>query len=192
MGAAEKIYLTPQAFIEFERKSFIKHEYLDGKIFDMSGASILHNTISINLTTTVSNKLKGKNCRPFGSDLRIHIPINSLFTYPDLSIVCDEIETTDDNFDTVTNPTVIFEILSASTRDYDLGKKFMLYRQIPSLKHYVMIDSEEVRVIIYSRNIDETWILKEMTDINAVFKISAIAISLDLQTIYEKVTFKTI
>ena len=191
MRAAEKIYLTPKAFLEFERESYIKHEYLDGETFVMSSASIPHNIIFSNIFGDVINKLKGKKCRPFGSDLRIHIPINSLFTYPDLSIVCDKIETTDDKFDTVTNPTVIFEILSASTRDYDLGKKFMLYRQIPSLKHYIMIDSEEVRVIIYTRKADETWILKEMTNINAVFEIFTVDISLDLETIYENVTFKT-
>ena len=191
MRAAEKIYLTPKAFLEFERESYIKHEYLNGEVFVMSKSSIPHNIIFSNIFGDVINKLKGKKCRPFGSDLRIHIPINSLFTYPDLSIVCDKIETTDDKFDTVTNPTVIFEILSASTRDYDLGKKFMLYRQIPSLKHYIMIDSEEVRVIIYTRKADETWILKEMTNINAVFEIFTVDISLDLETIYENVTFKT-
>lgn len=191
MRAAEKIYLTPKAFLEFERESYIKHEYLNGEVFVMSESSIPHNIIFSNIFGDVINKLKGKKCRPFGSDLRIHIPINSLFTYPDLSIVCDKIETTDDKFDTVTNPTVIFEILSASTRDYDLGKKFMLYRQIPSLKHYIMIDSEEVRVIIYTRKADETWILKEMTNINAVFEIFTVDISLDLETIYENVTFKT-
>lgn len=187
MGAIEKIYYTPENFLEFERQSDSKHEYFGGEIFSMSGASLPHNFIAINCSTSLSNQLKGKKCRPFGSDLRIHIPVNSLFTYPDISVVCGEIETTDDKFDTITNPTVLFEILSPSTRDYDLGKKFMLYRQIASLRHYVTIDSEEVRVILFSKNEDNTWILKEMTNIDEVFEITTIDVTLDLRTIYENV-----
>ena len=190
MGAAEKICLSPTDFLEFERESETKHEYFEGQIYDMSGASLKHNVISINTISNLSNKLKGKKCRPFGSDLRIHIPINSLFTYPDISIICDDIKTTDDKFDTVTNPTVIIEILSASTRNYDLGKKFLLYRQIESLQHYIMIDSEEVRVMMYSKNADETWTFEEHINVDHHINIKTIETCLQIADIYETIDFK--
>ena len=189
MGAVEKIYLSQSDYLEFERNADTKHEYFQGEIFDMSGASLKHNIISTNTTITLGNSLKGKKCRPFGSDLRIHIPLNTLFTYPDITVICDEIQTTDDKFDTITNPTVIIEILSASTRNYDLGKKFMLYRQIKSLKHYIMIDSEEVRVMMYSKNNDETWIFKEYTHVDHQLHIKAIATTLKIEDIYDTIDF---
>jgi Uma2 family endonuclease len=99
-------------------------------------------------------KLKGKNGRRFGSDLRIHIPLNSLYTYPDISIIYGKIETTDDKFDSATKPSVIFEILSASTRNYDKGEKFTLYRDIESLQEYIVIDSEKISVEKHKRNTD--------------------------------------
>jgi Uma2 family endonuclease len=90
--------------------------------------------------------LKGKPCKPFGSDLRIHIPENTLFTYPDISIICNEIKTSPVDLDTAILPTVIIEILSSSTRNYDHGGKFKLYRDIPSLKEFILIDSESIGV----------------------------------------------
>ena len=90
----------------------------------------------------LSARLYGTNSKPFDSDLRIHIPQNSLYAYPNFSIVCGKIETLDSNFDTITNPAVIIEILSSSNRDYDKGSKFKLYRDIPALMEYNLIDSE--------------------------------------------------
>ena len=124
MGAAELKYTIAADYLNAERLALDKHEYFQGEIFAMSGASIPHNRIFSNTFGDICFKLRGKKCEPFGSDLRIHIPKNSLFTYPDISIICGEIETTDDKFDTITNPSVIIEILSPSTRDYDIGKKF--------------------------------------------------------------------
>ncbi len=190
MGAVEKIYLSPADFLEFERASDTKHEYYQGEVFDMSGASLKHNILFSNIFSGLTTALKGKECRPFGSDLRVHIPINTLYTYPDISVVCGKVETTDDSFDTITNPTVIIEILSASTRNYDLGKKFLLYRQIPSLKNYIMIDSEEVRVLMYTRNDNQTWIFEEHTNLENILTINAIGTVLEIKNIYETVDFK--
>lgn len=137
MAIEENNFITELEYLDAERVSFEKHEYYKGEIFAMSGASIPHNKIFSNLFGTLYSKSKGKPCQPYGSDLRIHIPLNSLYTYPDLSIICGEPETTDENFDSVINPTVIFEILSKSTRNYDLGQKFELYRQITTLREYI-------------------------------------------------------
>ena len=184
MGAPELKYVTAAEYLETERLALEKHEFFKGEVFAMSGASIVHNRIFKNTFGDIAFRLKGKKCEPFGSDLRIHIPKNTLFTYPDISIVCGEIETTDEKFDTVTNPSVIFEILSASTRNYDIGKKFMLYREIDSLKEYFLIDSENVLVIKYFRNLDNSWLMTEYKNVDSSFLISTIDLEINLKDIY--------
>lgn len=189
MGQAEKIYITEQEYIESERLSDVKHEYFQGEIFAMSGASIPHIEISMNISVDLATKLKGKKCRPYGSDMRMNIPENTLYTYPDLSVYCDEVETLDDNKDTAKKPTVIFEILSKSTRNYDQGEKFALYRQIPTLKEYILIDSEQIKVILNSKNENSSWNLTEFTSINDIFEIKSLAVDIRLVDIYEDVIF---
>ena len=184
MGVAELKYITPEDYLLNERLALEKHEYFQGEIFAISGASIPHNRIFSNTFGDISFKLKGKECEPFGSDLRIHIPKNSLFTYPDISIICGEIETTDDKFDTVTNPSVIIEILSPSTRDYDIGKKFYLYRDIESLKEYLLIDSEKITVEKYIRNIDNSWLLTAYKSIEDSFSIETVGLEMKLSDVY--------
>jgi Uma2 family endonuclease len=188
MGAVELKYCTEQEYLDIERIALDKHEYYKGEVFAMSGASIKHNIIFSNSFGNLVSKLNGKNCKPFGSDLRVHIPKQTLYTYPDISIICGEIETTDDKFDTVTNPSVIIEILSESTRNYDKGNKFTLYRNIASLKEYILIDSESIMVEKFIKNADNSWQLTEYKSLNESFKIETVAIEMDLETIYNGVT----
>lgn len=192
MGAPDFKYISDLVYLENERLAADKHEFFRGEVFAMSGASIPHNKISINCIRELSYNLKGKKCQPFGSDLRIHIPKNTLYTYPDISIVCGEIESTDDKFDTVTNPSVLIEILSASTRNYDIGKKFALYREIESLQEYITIDSEKYLVTKCLRNADNSWLLTEYKTIDASFLITAVAMELKLIDIYLGVDFTTL
>ncbi len=185
MGQAEKALISKEDYLFYERKAELKHEYFQGEIFAMSGASFKHNTIFKNTYLEVGTKLKGKKCQPFGSDLRIHIPENSLFTYPDISVICGEIESTDDKFDTATNPKVIFEILSPSTKNYDKGGKFSLYRQIQTLEDYILIDSESIMVEKFSKNSDGSWTLHEFKNLNNSFEIKSIEVVLVLSDLYE-------
>nr|WP_315199468.1 Uma2 family endonuclease [uncultured Flavobacterium sp.] len=185
MGLPEVQYISEKEYLDAERLALEKHEYYKGEVFAMGGASIAHNKIAINCTVDISNKLKGKKCQPFGSDLRIHIPKNTLFTYPDISIICGDIETTDDKFDTITNPSVIIEILSPSTRNYDKGEKFTLYREIDSLQEYILIDSERILVEKFIRNSDNSWQLTEYKSIEQSFSIATVAIEMQLLDIYE-------
>jgi Uma2 family endonuclease len=187
MGVPETKYISEKEYLETERSALDKHEYHKGEIFAMSGASIAHNRISINCTLDIGNKLKGQNCQPYGSDLRIHIPKNTLYTYPDISIICGEVETTDDKFDTITNPSVIIEILSSSTRNYDKGEKFTLYREIDSLQEYILIDSERIMVEKFIRNPDNSWQLTEYKTIEKSFTITTLTIEMQLAAIYEGV-----
>ncbi len=118
--------ISIEEYLEMENASTEKHEYYKGEIFAISAAKVPHNTISANLSGILYDKLKGKKCKPYGSDQRIHIPSNTLFTYPDISIICGEIKTLNDDEYNVLNPTVIIEVLSKSTRNYDYGDKFKL------------------------------------------------------------------
>ena len=182
-------YVSQETYLETERGALEKHEYYQGEIFAMSGASAKHNRIFTNLFGELSYKLKGKGCVPYGSDLRIHIPKNTLYTYPDISIICGEMELTDDKFDTATNPSVIIELLSHSTRNYDKGEKFTLYRDIHSLQEYILIDTEKIYVEKHIRNADNSWQLTDYKSIENSFTISTIQLSFLLMDIYEGISF---
>ncbi len=182
-------FISAKEYLEQERKATEKHEYYQGEIFAMSGASLEHVIISRNIMIELGNKLKGKPCQPFGNDLRIHIPPNTLFTYPDLSIICGNPELTDDKFGTAVNPSVIIEILSSSTRNYDMGIKFKLYRDIPTLKEYILIDSENVYVEKHTRLADNNWLLTEIKNSNELLKIESVQVAVAVSDIYEGISF---
>ncbi len=182
-------FISPQQYLETERTAPDKHEYYKGEVFAMSGASLEHNIISRNIMVWLGGKLKGGGCQPFGSDLRIHIPLNTLFTYPDLTIFCDKPLLTENSFDSATNPSVIVEILSPSTRNYDMGIKFMLYRDIESLKEYILIDSETVYIQKHLRQQDNSWVLTEIKDIRESLYIHTIEHTIPLTEIYEGISF---
>lgn len=190
MGLPEIKHITEKEYLDAERLATVKHEYYKGEVFAMGGASFSHAKISMNCSVDLGNKLDGKDCQPYGNDVRIHIPKNSLYTYPDLTIICGEIAETDDHFDTATNPSVIFEILSPSTKNYDKGGKFTLYRNINTLKEYILIDSECISVEKFTKNQDNTWTFEEYTSIENSFPISTVSIEMQLSKIYKGVKFK--
>jgi len=183
--AYNKMKFTIEEYLAREEQSDIKHEYYQGEVFAMSGASMPHNIIHSNLFGSIANFLKGKSCRPFGSDLRVHIPTNTLFTYPDITIVCDKIETRNNDQYNLLNPAVIIEILSRTTRDYDRGTKFNLYRAIPSLKEYILVDSEAIKIEAFYINPNKHWELQEYRQQEALLHIQTIGYSLPLADIYE-------
>ena len=182
-------YISAEDYLQAEREAVEKHEYYQGEIFAMSGASVKHNRIFSNFFGDIAYKLKGKGCQPYSSDLRIHIPENTLYTYPDVSIICGEPELTDDHFDTVTNPSVIVEILSLSTRNYDRFSKFNLYRDIKSLHTYILIDSLSYSIELHTRNEDNTWQLQDLKSLDDILILKTLQIEILLKDIYEGVTF---
>jgi len=183
-------YISPEEYLARERVSPTKNEYFDGEIFAMSGASIKHNIIFGNLFVILGNALKGKPCMPFGSDFRVHVQENGLYTYPDISIVCQDAEVIDDEYkDNLLNPSVLIEILSKSTRDYDKGRKFFLYKSIPTLKEYILIDSLNILVKIFRRNDDNSWTLTEYTKESDSFNILAFDLTVRMNDVYEKLKF---
>lgn len=182
-------YVSVADYLTMERSSLEKHEYYRGEVFAMSGASWNHNVIARNVNTIVLPILKGKSCSMYGSDLRIHIPENTLYTYPDFSIICGAPETTDEEKDTVIKPVAIIEILSPTTKSYDRGDKFNLYRQISILQEYILIDSETVSVEHFVKQSVNEWILTEIKDISKSFNIQTVDIPVTLQELYIDIKF---
>ena len=176
---------TIQEYLEMERESVTKHEFYKGEIFAMAGASPRHNIISVNVLAALSINLRGKGCRPYSSDMRIHVPENTLFTYPDISIICGEVITSNEDEDTAAQPTVIIEILSPSTRNYDRGEKFMLYRAISALKEYILIDSESIHIEHFAINKQGLWQLKEHNSLNEKIVMETLGVKLLLEEIYD-------
>jgi Uma2 family endonuclease len=193
-----KSKFTEEEYLQMERQAEEKHEYYKGEIFRMeghgdllamSGAGDNHNEIFSNLFIAVGNQLKGKNCRPYGPDMRMHIPENTLYTYPDISIYCkNPVDGPAD--DIATNPTVIIEILSPSTRNYDMGGKFDLYRDIPALKEYILVDTRAIRVYVFRINESKHWELEEYKSIIETLQIRVVQIAIPLAEIYEGTKFE--
>ncbi len=191
MSAAEKRELiTESKYLEEERRASYKSEFYKGEVFAKAGASRAHNVIVVNFTNFIATKLKGKGCRPYSNDMRLHVPLTTLYTYPDIVVTCGKEEFLDTQFDTLLNPVFIIEVLSPSTADYDLGKKFMLYRSIPTLKEFWAISSYEYRIQKYVRNFkDNSWVLSETMNINDSLTIENLSLTISLSEIYDEVSF---
>lgn len=183
-------YISPEEYLELEQAATEKHEYYRGEIFAMSGASLKHNRLFSNVFIGIGTQLKGKDCQPYGSDLRIHIPKNTLYTYPDISIICGNPDLTDEKFDIATNPSVIIELLSKSTRNYDRIEKFSLYRDIDSLQEYILIDTEKVHVEKHLRHKNNSWQLVDYKSLDNSFVIETVLVTLLLKDIYEGISFQ--
>ena len=182
-------YISVEDYLLKEEEAEVKHEYYQGEMFAMAGGTISHNRICSNVIGELHAFLKEKDCEIFPSDQRIHCPANSFFTYPDASIVCDEIERLEKRNDTITNPVVIIEVLSKRTKNYDRGDKFKLYRSIPTLKEYILISSLEVSVERYTKQANDFWYFRESASAEDNLEIETIGFSCLIKTLYHNVTF---
>jgi Uma2 family endonuclease len=180
---------TEEEYLELERKAEYKSEFFAGEIFAMAGTTNPHNIITVNLLIWLGTKFKGKGCRPYGSDMRVYTPINSLYAYPDISVVCGEKKFLDNEFDTLLNPVFICEVLSKSTADYDTGGKFMRYRSIESLKEYWVISSLECRLQKFVKQTNGSWLLTETTNVNDTVLIESLGEEVPLSEVYFEVDF---
>lgn len=187
MGQPARRSYSLENYYSVEYGSDIKHEYYDGEIFAMAGASTPHNRISGSLIVALGTALRGSSCEPFTSDQRVTTP-SGLYTYPDASVFCDEVETAGYPPHSATNPVALFEILSKSTRDYDRGAKFDLYASIPSLRYYVLIEQTEMRVEVRTRDEGE-WTTTVLTEPDDFLTLPAINFRAPLREIYERVQF---
>jgi Uma2 family endonuclease len=177
-------FITPAQYLEMERASEFRSEYFQGYVQAMSGASLKHNIIDRNLIYSLANFLKGKDCQVLPSHMRVGTPLSDSYMYPDALIVCGKPELEDDMFDTLKNPSVIFEIISPSTSLYDKGRKFFFYQQIPSLKEYIMVDSRQILIQLGRKQPDGSWRFEQISQPNSVLKITTIEFNLPLSEIY--------
>ena len=176
---------TAEEYLEMEQASSERHEYYKGEIFLMSGVKIDHNIITSNLMRHLGNELSGKPCRPFGGELRVHIEANTLYTYPDVFIVCKPVVTVGDKGYDVLNPVIIIEVLSSSTKAYDRGEKFTLYKDIPSLKEYLLIDPEAISVAAHRLDGNGSWEKQQYNSMDQTLALPAVQVSLPVAAIYE-------
>ncbi len=189
--------MSVQEYLAFERESEIRHEYVDGEIFAMSGASRKHNRISWNVVEALGPQLRGGDCEGFVSDMRVRIPATSSlprrgtddkFTYPDVVVVCGEAQMEEEEgLEILLNPTLIVEVLSPSTEDYDRGRKFAYYRSIPSLQLYLLAAQDRVHVERFERQESGLWVLYETDDPAETLELPAIGASLALEDVYYRV-----
>ena len=186
----EKTGMTPEEYIIFEKASDMKHEYFDGEIFAMAGATPNHNRIQHNISGILWSQRASRPCDTFLSDQRVKIEAAENYTYPDLSIACGDVEF--DGDDCLLNPVVIIEILSKSSEAFDRGDKFTLYRAIPSLREYVLVSQYSSKVERFIRGENGIWqILNPCADIALSVKIESIDLELPLSDIYYRVEFES-
>lgn len=181
--------LTPEEYLEIERAAEIRHQFLNGEMFAMSGGTPQHSLIKMNIGGELRSQLKGRPCTAFDSDLRVRTSPTGLYTYPDISVVCDELQFADGRRDTITNPVLLIEVLSDSTEAFDRGQKFEYYRQIPSLREYVLVSQKSPSIERYVRNADETWTLTPIIGLASTIHLTSIDVTLSFAEVYDRVTF---
>lgn len=187
MSTVPKHHITPDEYLQRERKAEYRSEYLRGEMFAMAGASANHNLIVLNAGSHLREQLKKKPCRVYPSDLKLRIEATGLYTYPDLSVVCGEPQFESDVCDVLLNPVVLVEVLSDSTEAYDRGKKFEHYRTIPSLKHYILIAQDRHSIDCFSRQVDDSWNLTSCQGLDGMIRLEAIDSELVGVEVYDKV-----
>ncbi len=183
-------YYSLQEYWDIEGSTENKNEYYNGSLVVMQGASLNHNKIVSNLASKLAAQVKKKGCNFFLSDMRLSISTANAFVYPDAMIICGEAELTEDKFDTVKNPTTIFEVISTTSEAND-RKKFFYYMQMPSVKEIVMINSYELlKVDVGIKQGDGGWQITTYNSIHEQIKLSAVDENISLNDIYQTVSFK--
>ncbi len=182
-------YVTIEEYFLLEEAAPAKHEYVEGKIVDMAGATEEHNQIVSNLIREVGWFLKGGDCNIFPSDFRVTTPAEKNYFYPDATIVCGDTQKQPGVFDTLKNPVVIFEVMSEGTEKIDRGYKFFYYQQIPSLLEYVLIDLREHAIEVISRQSDSAWKFEKFTQDDKHIHLTSINCTLSFSDIYYRVNF---
>lgn len=189
MTGASSQKLTPQEYLAIERAADFKSEFFDGKMFAMAGISKDHSRIIVNLIGGLHAALRGQDCEIFSSDLRVKVSANGLYTYPDLTIVCGPVDVEDEQADVLLNPTLIIEVLSPGTERYDRGKKFDLYRELDSLKEYVLVSQDQYRVEQFLRGNGSEWGYRVAFKEDDIVEFPSVGCSISIKDIYARVVF---
>lgn len=186
--AASSRGMTPQEYLEQERRAEYKNEYVNGYVCAMPRVNRYHSTITVHIGSALVTRLKKRKCDAFISNIRVKVETTGDYLYPDAGIICGEWLLEDAEQDTLLNPTLIVEVFSPSSEAYDRGEKFARYRRIPTMQEYVLVLQNEPSAEKYTRQ-GENWLLTVHADLDAVLELSSVDCRIPLQEIYDKVTF---
>ncbi|WP_019498120.1 Uma2 family endonuclease [Pseudanabaena sp. PCC 6802] len=187
MQVQQSLY-TPEQYLKLEEQAESKSEYRNGEIFPMTGGTTNHNTLALNMALFLKLALKGQPYKIFMNDLRLWIDRDRIYTYPDVMVIRDRPMYHGEGTAIVTNPLAIFEVLSKSTRNYDLGEKFGYYRTLDSLQEYILIEQSRYQVLQYVK-VDKTWVLTEYETPSDILHFQSIPCKISLSELYEEVDF---
>jgi Uma2 family endonuclease len=189
MQLLDRTQYSPVEYLALEETSEFRHEYRNGQIVPRSANTVSHNQIVGNLAIHLDRNL-GETASVFTIDLRLWIPQTRTHTYPDVMTIVDGLQMLDNRIDTVTNPNLIIEVLSDSTKDYDRGEKFRAYRSIPSFQEYLLVDQYSIHVEHFAKNDQGQWVLTDYDDRAEVINLMSIGCALPLEIIYRKIKFE--
>ncbi len=178
--------LTPEQYLKIERTAEFRSEFLNGEVFGMAGGSRNHALVATAAVASLHEQLRTKPCAAAGSNLRIFCQAVNILTYPDASVSCDPVSFLDGDKDTLTDATLIVEVLSPSTQNYDRGEKFRFYRTLPSFAEYLLLASDAIRAEHHVRQPDGSWLFREFTAPNTVLDLNSISCRLSLADLYLK------
>lgn len=186
----QKQYTTPEEYLALEEAAESKSEYRDGEIVPMTGGTTNHNRIILSFCIYLGLALRGTSYEIFTGDVRLWIPRSRTYTYPDVMVIQGEPVYHENRKDTITNPVLIVEVLSKSTKNYDRGDKFEFYRSIPELQEYIMVDQYRFKVEHFAKTSEGKWVLTEYDSADSVLALSSPDFQIPLRDIYERVNFE--
>ncbi|MBV9678316.1 MAG: Uma2 family endonuclease [Acidobacteriaceae bacterium] len=188
MATLPKPYLTAEEYLALERQAEFKSEYVNGEMFAMAGTSENHALLVTNLVAELRQALRRGPCRVYSSDMRVCVSPAGRYTYPDVVVACEKPKFLDGTQDTLLNPTLLIEVLSPSTADYDRGGKFQSYRTLASLEEYLTVAQDQIHMEQWHKQPDGRWILTEYTAASNCLRLESLSVELSIADIYEKVT----
>lgn len=183
---------SPAEYIDLEIASDQRHEYVKGDIVPMTGGTPNHNRVIRNLCTALTVGVRGNPYEVFVADQRLWIPEPQIYTYPDVMIVAGALAYQAGRRDTLTNPMLIVEVLSKSTKNYDRGDKFAAYRTIPTFQEYALVDQYSAHVEHYVKTGNKRWVLQEYDGLDAILSLSSLDLDVLLSDVYDKVQFELV
>ncbi len=191
MALPQKNYISPEEYLTMEEVSPVKHEYFNGEIFQMAGASERHNNIAGNVYGELYSQLKKRNCKVYQNDMRLYIEAEEIYTYPDIMVVCGQPEIKKyKSLDNILNPILIVEVLSSTTAAYDKGTKFEQYRTIGSFREYLLVSQDAKQITRYTKQTDRSWVLMDFIGDTTEIELTSIECKLLFEDIYDKVEFE--
>ncbi|MDZ8241026.1 MAG: Uma2 family endonuclease [Nostoc sp. ChiQUE01a] len=186
VASPDSKYMSPQEYLEWEERQEIKYEYIDGEVFAMTGGTLPHTTIALNLASALKNHLRGSGCLPFMADAKVGVSEKGPFHYPDVVVSCDELDKQAIQF--LQYPCLIVEVFSPSTEAFDRGKKFRRYRRIHTLQEYVLIDAEKIGLDCFRLNDKGLWELHPYEEGDEVH-LTSVDFHFPISLVYEDVQF---